>query len=51
MKIINYLSLAILAICLLSCGSGTEGESKDATQIQRKYNQMGKVESEISHIN
>lgn len=50
MKIIGYLTCSFLIICITSCGPGSQGNGKDGTQIQRKYNQMGKLESEISHI-
>ena len=50
MKIAGIFSFMILIFCLASCGSGNGGKSDDGTQVQIKYNQMGKVESEISHI-
>ena len=50
MKIHFYLSVLVFGICMISCSSGNRSSSEDGTQIQRKYNQMGKVESEISHI-
>ena len=50
MKSIPGLILVFLIISLTSCGSGSQGKSDDGTQIQRKYNQMGKLEAEISHI-
>ena len=49
MKIPGFFTVPILIICLVSCTSGNQS-GKDGTQVQRKYNQMGKVESEISHI-
>ncbi len=50
MKISGYFLLCITLSILTFCSSRNQPGSKDSTQIQRKYNQMGKLESEISHI-
>ncbi|MBL7113071.1 MAG: toxin-antitoxin system YwqK family antitoxin [Bacteroidales bacterium] len=50
MKTSIKITIAFLVFISISCGSGNNPGGDDGTQVQIKYNQLGKVESEISHI-